>query len=311
MGEVTEDMLDGTLCIHCGTCVVEEHELDENRMFTPPGHPRACEDCERENRFLSSDPRGRVTSTFMAIKGALLEETYAVFARWDFRLSKRQNIDRLRAENYIGASSTSWLHDVASVIGRRFDPNGRDRALVILAQGKCSWAVWKPILLWHITRKDFLLWNLIHNELYRSFEADELRLSDDQLVDLLEGFAASRALQWSHITIKRTAASLLKMALDLGLLRGRKTRHLASYPLPEECFLYVLHALQEEHRNSAKVLNATDWRVFLMRPADVEQELLRLHQFRKLEYQVAGSLVELTLPFKTSIDYARTLCQSA
>ena len=36
--------------------------------------------------------------------------------------------------------------------------------------------------------------------------------------------------------------------------------------------------------------------MFLMRPSDVERELLRLHQFRKLHYEVAGSLVQLSLP---------------
>lgn len=41
-----------------------------------------------------------------------------------------------------------------------------------------------------------------------------------------------------------------------------------------------------------------------MRPADVEHELLRLHQFRQLGYQVAGSLVELSLPCANSREYA-------
>ena len=36
---------------------------------------------------------------------------------------------------------------------------------------------------------------------------------------------------------------------------------------------------------------------------DVEHELLRLHQFRKLEYQVAGSLVQLSLPCTTTREY--------
>ena len=56
-----------------------------------------------------------------------------------------------------GASSTTWLRDVAKVMNRRFDPDGRDRALRILAKNSCDLEVWKPILLWHITRDEFLL----------------------------------------------------------------------------------------------------------------------------------------------------------
>jgi len=47
--------------------------------------------------------------------------------------------------------------------------------------------------------------------------------------------------------------------------------------------------------------------MFLMRPADVEHELLRLHQFRKLEYEVAGSLVQLSLPCASSREYAERM----
>ena len=38
---------------------------------------------------------------------------------------------------------------------------------------------------------------------------------------------------------------------------------------------------------------------------DVEAELLRLHQFRKLHYQVAGSVAELTLPSGSPLEYAQ------
>ena len=72
--------------------------------------------------------RANVVSSFTVVKGALIDETYAVFSAWDFARTKRENLDRLREENFIGASSTTWLRDVAKVLNRRFDPAGRDRA---------------------------------------------------------------------------------------------------------------------------------------------------------------------------------------
>ena len=58
--------------------------------------------------------RANIVSSFTIIKGTMIEETYAVFAAWDFTRTKRENLDRLRSENFIGASSTTWLRDVAN-----------------------------------------------------------------------------------------------------------------------------------------------------------------------------------------------------
>ena len=79
------------------------------------------------------------------------------------------------------------------------------------------------------------------------------------------------------------------------------------YHLPERSFLYLLHAMRDEKQSPGKVLASAEWRLFLKRPADVERELLRLHQFRKLEYQVAGSLVQLSLPCESAVEYAERM----
>jgi hypothetical protein len=65
--------------------------------------------------------------------------------------------------------------------------------------------------------------------------------------------------------------------------------------------------MRDEKLSPSKVIASPEWRLFLMRPADVERELLRLHQFRKLDYQVAGSLVQLSLPCMSTRDYAERM----
>ena len=45
--------------------------------------------------------------------------------------------------------------------------------------------------------------------------------------------------------------------------------------------------------------------MYLMDASDVERELLRLHQFRKVRYEVAGSLAQLKLPHASSVQYAK------
>jgi hypothetical protein len=254
--------------------------------------------------------RSNVASSFTVVKGAMIDETYAVFAAWDFARSKRENLDRLRDENFIGASSATWLRDVAKVLNRRFEPDGRDRALVVLAKSGCDLEEWKPLLLWHITRDEFLVRDFLQNWLFPAYDSGAFRVRPEELHVYLQGIGkrgATTEHAWTEQTMKRVAAGLLKIAVDFGLLRGSVVKEFASFHLPERSFVYLLHALRDEKLSPSKVVGSPDWRMFLMRPGNVEHELLRLHQFRKLDYQVAGSLVQLSLPCTSSREYAERM----
>jgi len=259
---------------------------------------------------MNTTSRANVASSFTVVKGAMIDETYAVFAAWDFARSKRENLDRLRDENFIGASSTTWLRDVAKVMNRRFEPDGRDRPLVELAKRGCALEEWKPLLLWHMTRDEFLVRDFLQNWLFPAYDSGAFRVSPEGLHAYLQGISqhgATTEHAWTEQTMKRVAAGLLKIAVDFGLLRGSVVKEFASYHLPERSFLYLLHAMLDEKLSPGKVVGAPDWRLFLMRPDDVERELLRLHQFRKIEYHVAGSLVQLSMPCSNSREYAERM----
>lgn len=256
--------------------------------------------------------RANAISSFTIIKGALIQETYAVFCDWDFRLSRLENLRRIREENSIGGSSSHWARDVAKVINRRFDPAGRDRPLVELAKAGMDRDSWKPILLFHMTRDEFLLRDFLVSWLYDQFIQGAFRLQTADVVVYLQTLGKKKGIewsgQWSEKTTARVASGLLKIACDFGLLKGVVRREFNSYHLPETSFLYLLQAIAEKEINARRILDCRDWRMFLMDPADVERELLRLHQFRKLDYQAAGSLVQLTLPHPSAAAFTSEIC---
>ncbi len=254
--------------------------------------------------------RSNVASSFTVVKGAMIDETYATFAAWDFERSKRENLDRLREENFIGASSATWLRDVAKVLNRRFDPAGRDRPLVVLAKHGLSVEEWKPLLLWHMTRDEFLVRDFLESWLFVAYDAGVFRVHTDDVEKYLGNIGkrgGTTEHEWSEQTTKRVSAGLLKIAVDFGLLRGSIAKEFVSFHLPERSFIYLLHAMRDEKLSPSKLVASPEWRLFLMRPADVERELLRLHQYRKLEYQVAGSLVQLSLPCASTCEYAERM----
>jgi hypothetical protein len=255
--------------------------------------------------------RSRVVSSFTIVKGSLIAETYAAFASWDFSRSKLENLRRLEHTNGLGAKSHNWARDVRKVLNRRFDPEGRDRPLVELAQGGCDRSIWRPLLLWHITRDEFLVRDFLISWLFPQYQAGAYRVGTDDVVAYLGSLTKKKGVSWSgkwtDVTTNRVASGLLRLAADFGLLSGVVVKEFASFHLPDESFLYLLHAIAENERNASRIIDSPDWNMYLMDREDVERELLRLHQFHRLSYEVAGTLARLDLPADSPAAYAREL----
>ena len=249
--------------------------------------------------------RANAVSSYVITKGSMIPETYAAFRHWDFRRSLSDNLTELRQTNVMGAKSTSWLSDMVRVLRRRFDPPRRDRTLVELAQVGCDIEVWKPLMLWHMTRDEFLVRDFFSNWLFSKYREAVHRLCSADV----QPYLAEQTGSWSDYTLKRAASGLLRMGVDFGLLKGTVFREFVSYHLPEESFMYLLHAMMDKLHNAGKVIDSTDWHIFLMTRQDVEAELYRLHQFRKLHFESAGSLVQLELPCSSVAEYVGRLVE--
>jgi hypothetical protein len=254
----------------------------------------------------ANTPSGRVTS-FGVIKGAMVQETYAAFRTWDFGQPKKANIERIRQQNLIGAANANWLRNVLWNLSSRFDPMGVDRPLVVLAQRGLSLDLWRPLLLWHISQSEFLVKDFLLNWLFPHIAEGHLRFKPSEVETHLAYLLKPNKLvkePWSATTINRVSGGLLRMAASFGLLEGGTVKTAVPFHLPDPCFLYVLRALLDRDPNPARALDAPDWQVFLISRQAVHQELLRLHQYRKVDYHAAGSLFELRLPVPDLLSYA-------
>lgn len=207
---------------------------------------------------MTATGRASVVSSFTIVKGTMNPETHRVLAEWDLDQSK-DNLDRLRDENYIALPARTGCATSPSVINRRFDPATRDLALVVLAKGGLPVTDWKPILLWHMTRDEFLLRDFLVNWLYPQFADGAYRLRPDELDTFLASIAERGGQvehEWSEATTRRVEAGLLKAAVDFGLLKGTQTKEFASYHLPERSFLYILHALRDQLTSPARIIES-------------------------------------------------------
>ena len=183
------------------------------------------------------------------------------------------------------------------------------RPLVELVQRGWDLGGWRPIMLWHIASSDPLLTDFIANWLFDQREQGVVLLKTEAARQYLRTYLHAELGDpdaWSGANITTSACGLLRTAVDFGLLIGRQVKQFQPYHLPEQSLMYLLHALMEREGSTQKMILAADWRLFLMTPGDVEEELLRLHQFGKLRFERAGSMVELTLPYPTAAAYARS-----
>ena len=253
--------------------------------------------------------RSNAVSSAAIMRGALVDETYTILRGWDFGVTRTENLRRVRDENRVAATSGQWANKVTQAISRRFDPGGRDRPLAEVAIGGCDREVWKPILLYHMTRDEFLLRDFLVHWLYPQYTRGTYRLHTDDVTSYLKFLSAKRGIvwsgTWSESTTVRVAQGLLRIAADFGLLKGTMYKEFASYHLPEESFIYLLHAMADSQPNARRIVESEDWYMYLMDASDVERELLRLHQYRKVRYEVAGSLAQLTLPHDSPVQHAK------
>jgi hypothetical protein len=251
---------------------------------------------------------GEISSTSIC-RGALIDETHAALRVWDLSASRVENFRALQLGAAIRATTGGWQIDIVSALSRRFDPGGRDLPLTLLAKGDCAFDVWRAILLWHLTRNEFQVRDFLINFLWHKFGEGMSRITPDVVIPFLAEKRIQSRLRkpWKAPTLRRVASGLLQTAQEFGMLKGRNPKEFVSFHIPEAGFVYVLHALAESEPNARRIIDAEDWRMFLMDSSDVERELLRLHQFKNLRYEVAGSLAQLSLPCGTAAEYARGL----
>jgi hypothetical protein len=238
--------------------------------------------------------------TGAVLSGSLIEETYVVFAAWDFNASKSQNFKRAEEQNLIGAKTNASLTNIMGELFSRFDPEEDDRALVVIAKAGISFDQWKPILLYHLCQSNLLIRHFF-DWLFDEYKSDTFQIRTEDVARHLHTLAP-----WADSTTQRLASALLKMAADFGYLTGTKTKTFTTLMLPDSAFLYVLHHLRERLSTSNAVTTRI-WGLFRMYPEDVQRELFRLHQYNILHFQAAGSIMELSLPCKNALDYAQRM----
>jgi hypothetical protein len=236
-------------------------------------------------------------------KGAFTEETYSLFQQWDFSESMESNFDRILHGHF---RTHAWSTEVKATIRRRFRAIDAATPLILMAKNGLPFEEWRSSLLLWVGTRERLYREFALNWLFSEFDQGTYQVRAEDVQPFVRKLWPTLNEQ-THLTeysVTRTARDLLRMAADFGLLAGNGPRKTFSpLHLSDRCFLYYAHVIAEIEKSTSRIPQSHLWKLALIRPDDVVTALLRLHQFRKVDYQVAGTLVELTLPCSSAREY--------
>lgn len=239
-------------------------------------------------------------------KGVLVEETYQLFANWRPDASVEANL----VGGLGGRQATQgWENEVRATIRRRLREFDLVEPLVVLARNGLAIGDWR-----HCLR----LWVGATEEPFHTFSTEWLfeerrkgrsMLRPEDLLSVVDGVASRRINPGAPISDHsriRAARDLLKTATDLGLIEGKgANRTFASITMSDDVLVFYAQMIASLEGDPSRVPASALWRLAYMSAEDVHQSLLHLHQFRRLNYQVAGSLTQLALPAVSALEYAK------
>ncbi len=248
-------------------------------------------------------------STRLLRKGPLVEETYRVFAAWEPEESVAANLKRIRKSNLAGAKNESWLREVTTTMSGRFTVGDSLAPLAQLAKAQYPLERWKYCLLWHVGSTDGLFVRFMEDFLFRQHEEGIAAFDTAAVLPFIESIEREKLLgtPLSDYGRVRMARDLFRMAAAFGLVTSQSRRRFTHVAIPDDAFLYALYSLQAEIPSVSRSIQSSRWRLFLLAPAAIERELLHLHQLRRLRYEQAGSIRELTLPHASLLEFVRSL----
>lgn len=238
-------------------------------------------------------------------KGVLVKETYEVFAAWDDNLTETQNLKATLSGRY---STAGWEREVESTLHRRLRHFDLIRPLIALAKGGMSVSDWRDCLrLWiGVTEQPFHDFGTIW--LFVEHEKGRYQVRTDDVHAFFEKVALTRgpkAKAFSEYGKLRGARDLLRMATELGMLSGLgAVKTFASIAMSDDVTMFYAHMIAELEGNPSKMPESKLWRLAYMSHPDVHVALLRLHQYKRLNYEVAGNIVQVGLPFSSALECA-------
>jgi hypothetical protein len=247
----------------------------------------------------------------------MLTETRSLLAQWDDAQSPTENLRRALLENWLGKASRTRAEAVLAIFRQRYlsDPTIVS-SLRVLQQAGVPQRTLDWLFYFHTAQADSLLHDVVTEILYPLHQEGREIVDGVQVAETIDDWVRQgrAAGSWSTETVARASQGALTALRDFGLLLGARRspeKRLVMPHLPIEAFAYIAFWLYRRQPSGRRLIEDSDWRLFLFEPSTVERLLVEAHQERLLVFQAAGSTFRLDFPTDNPGDYAIALAERA
>jgi len=216
----------------------------------------------------------RQYNSTLASKGALLSEVKSILREIDAGQDPEQMRNAVIEDDLLDRGTLHNRRTVWREISRRYI-SGRDpEHLATLARfvARCPNSIAVDLVIFYeYCQVDALLYDLTAYCTYELYH--DARTGIDN-VDINEWLSQQEAdhpeiAGWSPVTRNRLISSYLATIRDFGLVRGAKQKAFHKLYLPREAFVYALYHQKDRGIVGKALIQATDWRLFLLSESEV------------------------------------------
>lgn len=240
-------------------------------------------------------------------KGPLVEETYRLFSGWRDDAPIAENFDNAFCNRF---PTVAWEREVRLTTSAQFKNADALRPLIVLARNGMKLSDWRDCWRLWIGATEEPFGEFVRDWLFpqrqsgrHQFQAQNVR---EFAVTAWGRHSPKRPL--SEYGVVRAARDLVHTAAQLGMLSGDgPLKTFSAMPLSDDVQMFYAHMIADLEGSAAKVPGSDLWRMAMIPASEAHAMLLHLHQFKRLDYQVAGSLIQLTLPYPSALAYAESL----
>lgn len=248
-------------------------------------------------------------------KGALLTEAKILFSY----LAKRNSLDSARQaifEDNIFAKKTHQTRKRCwEILHSRYFPQQEDlekiHPIIALFRSNASEKIRQGVLYYHFAISDLFSYEVTTELIYDLYRRGLTNIAPRDVHGFLDTKMKSHPEinTWSPQTHLSLVNHYLSAIRDFGILEGKDQKKIHRLTVEEDLFLYIVTYLRDCGKSPKAILVSDDFKLFLLSQQEVESKLLEAQRNGKINFNKAGYIVSLELPWRSVLEYIENIGQ--
>lgn len=227
---------------------------------------------------------------------ANVADVVRLLSEWRPGEERGDYLRRVVDENLLGRTTRARARDVAqNVLGRRYLPAGGTEPAARLASLVTAGVpadIVGRLLYYHAALAEHLLYLVVSGPIYESCLRGVELLSVFEIRRFIARLSAAglTTRPYSESVVEKLAGAVLTALRDFRLVTGTQRKRIAPVHVPHEVVGYVVYSLREEGTSAKRIVEHTDWHLFLLTPAEAELAILDADRHGHFRYQSVGDV---------------------